>query len=108
MKGGELFDRIVDKGHFTEQDAVDTTAKLLSAMKCASRPPPLLSKVSPPHTGVACSCSLTRRALHAKLSSSPAADAACTQGCLRGASKMAGVKLARRRWSPSFCSWCQR
>jgi len=33
MKGGELFDRIVDKGHFTEQDAVDTTAKLLSAMK---------------------------------------------------------------------------
>jgi len=33
MKGGELFDRIVDKGHFTEQDAVQCTAKLLSAMK---------------------------------------------------------------------------
>jgi len=33
MDGGELFDRIVDKGHFTEQDAQDTVHKLLGALK---------------------------------------------------------------------------
>lgn len=40
MKGGELFDRIVDKGHFTEADAAGVTAKLFSAIKCARRPSP--------------------------------------------------------------------
>uniref|UniRef100_A0A7S0J9G7 Protein kinase domain-containing protein n=1 Tax=Calcidiscus leptoporus TaxID=127549 RepID=A0A7S0J9G7_9EUKA len=32
MSGGELFDRIVDKGHFTEQDAMVTTIKLIDAI----------------------------------------------------------------------------
>jgi len=40
MKGGELFDRIVEKGHFTEADAAGVTAKLFSAIKCARRPSP--------------------------------------------------------------------
>jgi len=33
MTGGELFDRIVDMGHFTELQAQQTTFKLLSAIK---------------------------------------------------------------------------
>jgi len=33
MEGGELFDRIVAVGHFTEQDAQDVTYKLLHAVK---------------------------------------------------------------------------
>ena len=33
MSGGELFDRIVDLGHFTEAMAADTTYKLLGALK---------------------------------------------------------------------------
>jgi len=32
MSGGELFDRIVDKGHFTEQDAMITTIKIIDAI----------------------------------------------------------------------------
>jgi serine/threonine protein kinase len=31
--GGELFDRIVDQGHFTEQMAQETTHKLLGALR---------------------------------------------------------------------------
>ena len=33
MEGGELFDRIVDMGHFTEEMAADVTYKLLGALK---------------------------------------------------------------------------
>jgi len=33
MEGGELFDRIVDQGHYTEKEAAVTTYKLLSALK---------------------------------------------------------------------------
>jgi len=33
MEGGELFDRIVDQGHYTEEEAAQTTYKLLSALK---------------------------------------------------------------------------
>jgi len=33
MDGGELFDRIVDIGHFTEKDGQETTHKLLQALK---------------------------------------------------------------------------
>merc|ERR1719473_480421 len=33
MEGGELFDRIVDIGHFTEKDATGTVYKLLDALK---------------------------------------------------------------------------
>jgi len=33
MEGGELFDRIVEQGHFTEQDAIGVTIKLLDAIK---------------------------------------------------------------------------
>ena len=33
MTGGELFDRIVDMGHFTEAQAQETTFKLLGAIK---------------------------------------------------------------------------
>jgi len=33
MDGGELFDRIVDKGHYTEDDCKVTTAKLLDAIR---------------------------------------------------------------------------
>ena len=32
MTGGELFDRIVDQGHFTEDQAKEATYKLLSAL----------------------------------------------------------------------------
>ena len=32
MTGGELFDRIVDQGHFTEEQAKDVSYKLLSAL----------------------------------------------------------------------------
>ena len=32
MEGGELFDRIVDKGHFSENDAKDVCFKLLGAL----------------------------------------------------------------------------
>jgi serine/threonine protein kinase len=35
MSGGELFDRIVDMGHFTEKMAQDVSFKLLGALKCA-------------------------------------------------------------------------
>ena len=60
MKGGELFDRIVDKGHFTEADAAGVTAKLFSAIKCARRPSPGCWGASA-HAGTA-----TRRYLHDK------------------------------------------
>lgn len=33
MEGGELFDRIVDMGHFTEKSAQDVTYKLLGALR---------------------------------------------------------------------------
>mmetsp|Transcript_5607 Transcript_5607/g.15401 ORF Transcript_5607/g.15401 Transcript_5607/m.15401 type:complete len:326 (+) Transcript_5607:83-1060(+) len=33
LTGGELFDRIVDVGHFTEKDAAEMTSKLISAVK---------------------------------------------------------------------------
>jgi len=33
MEGGELFDKIVDMGHFTEKQAADATLKLLDALK---------------------------------------------------------------------------
>mmetsp|Transcript_18315 Transcript_18315/g.53410 ORF Transcript_18315/g.53410 Transcript_18315/m.53410 type:complete len:319 (+) Transcript_18315:62-1018(+) len=33
LTGGELFDRIVDVGHFTEKDAASMTKKLISAIK---------------------------------------------------------------------------
>lgn len=33
MSGGELFDKIVDQGHYTEEEAATTTYKLLSALK---------------------------------------------------------------------------
>mmetsp|Transcript_20702 Transcript_20702/g.42083 ORF Transcript_20702/g.42083 Transcript_20702/m.42083 type:complete len:326 (-) Transcript_20702:532-1509(-) len=33
MEGGELFDRIVDQGHYSEEEAAQTTYKLLSALK---------------------------------------------------------------------------
>ena len=33
MPGGELFDTIVDRGHFTEQDAQKVTYKMLDALK---------------------------------------------------------------------------
>jgi len=33
MEGGELFDKIVDMGHFTEKQAADVTFKLLDALK---------------------------------------------------------------------------
>lgn len=33
LTGGELFDRIVEVGHFSEKDAIDMTHKLVSAVK---------------------------------------------------------------------------
>jgi calcium/calmodulin-dependent protein kinase I len=33
VTGGELFDRIVDSGHFSEKDAAETSHKLISAIK---------------------------------------------------------------------------
>jgi len=33
MEGGELFDRIVDRGHFTEKDAQGVAYKLIGALK---------------------------------------------------------------------------
>ena len=38
MEGGELFDRIVEQGHFTEQDAIGVTIKLLDAVKWEACP----------------------------------------------------------------------